>query len=92
MTDTCCAVSPYDCKGIPLLVARIECPKANEAKVVEIKKILNSCELCSRFKIKRVCIKCKPGFKNPKAPSTEVMPSDTPLTQCYPLYHQLILC
>jgi hypothetical protein len=28
------------------------------------------------LKIKRVCIKCKPGFKNPKALSTEVMPSD----------------
>ncbi len=56
------------------VVARIECPKANEAKVVVINKILNSCELCSRFKIKRVCIKCKPGFKIPKALSTEVMP------------------
>jgi hypothetical protein len=42
-----------------------------------INKIFNSCELCSRFKnIKRVCIKCKPGFKIPKALSTEVMPSD----------------
>ncbi len=29
------------------------------------------------LKIKRVCIKCKPGFKNPKALSTEVMPSDS---------------
>ncbi len=28
-------------------VARIECPKANETKVVVIKTILNSCELCS---------------------------------------------
>ena len=55
------------------------CPKANEAKVIVINKILNSCELCSRFKIKRVCIKCKPGFKNPKALSTEVMPSDKAL-------------
>ena len=55
------------------------CPKANEAKVIVINKILNSCELCSRFKIKRVCIKCKPGFKNPKALTTEVMPSDKAL-------------
>ena len=53
-------------------------PKASEAKVHVINKILNSCELCSRFKnIKRVCIKCKPGFENPKALSTEVLPSDT---------------
>jgi hypothetical protein len=31
-------------------VARIECPKAYEAKVVVINKILNSCELCSSLK------------------------------------------
>jgi hypothetical protein len=62
-------------------------------KLHVINKILNSCELCSRFKnIKRVCIKCKPGFKNPKALSTEVMTSDMPLTQCHPPYRQLILC
>ncbi len=32
--------------------------------------------------IQRVCIKCKPGFKNPKALSIEVMPSD--ILQVYP--------
>jgi hypothetical protein len=31
-------------------VARIECPKANETKVVVINMILNSCELCSSLK------------------------------------------
>jgi hypothetical protein len=40
----------HNISPIAMGVARIECPKANEAKVVIINKILNSCELCSSLK------------------------------------------
>jgi hypothetical protein len=53
-------------------------PKASEAKVAcnQIRFLIVVSSAHGLKNIKRVCIKCKPGFKNPKALSTEVMPSN----------------
>ncbi len=53
-------------------------PEASEAKVAcnQIRFLIVVSSAHGLKNIKRVCIKCKPGFKNPKALSTEVMPSD----------------